>query len=88
MTVRELEKIKFVGPATIESLRLIGYKDLESLKNANPDEMYQRERILRGQPIDRCQLYVYRYLVYIANTENPEPKKMKWWYWKDKVSNY
>jgi len=22
--------------------------------------------------------------VYYADTENPDPEKLKWWYWKDK----
>ena len=47
--------------------------------------MYRRDCELRGIEIDRCQLYVYRCAVYFAETDHPDPKKLKWWYWKDKT---
>ena len=61
----------------------VGYTTIKSLKDANPAQMYEKECLIRGQHIDRCQLYVYRCAVYFASTENPEPEKLKWWYWKD-----
>lgn len=79
----ELIKIPYVGKATEASLKLIGYEILESLKNANPEQMYQKECDVRGQVIDRCQLYMYRMVVYYANTKNPDSNKLKWWLWKD-----
>lgn len=79
----ELIKIPYVGKATVASLELIGYNSLESLKGANPQEMYQKECELKGKSIDRCQLYMYRMIVYYANTENPDIDKLKWWVWKD-----
>ena len=79
----ELTKIPYVGKATEASLKLIGYETLASLRNADPEKMYQKECILRDQNIDRCQLYMYRMIVYYANNEKPDPTKLKWWVWKD-----
>lgn len=79
----ELRKIPYVGKATEASLNLIGYNTIESLKGADPEKMYQKECELRDLEVDHCQLYMYRMVVYYANTKNPDPDKLKWWYWKD-----
>ena len=80
----DLRTIPGVGKETEKDLIMLGYNSVSSLKGANPEELYERECIMRGVKIDRCQLYVYRCAVYFAETENPNPKKLKWWYWKDK----
>ena len=67
----ELQKIPGVGKATEKSLIMLGYTTIKSLKDANPAQMYEKECLIRGQHIDRCQLYVYRCAVYFASTENP-----------------
>ncbi len=80
----DLRKIPGVGKATEQDLIKLGYTSVESLVGANPEELYERECIMRGIQIDRCQLYVYRCAVYYAEHETHEPEKLKWWYWKDK----
>lgn len=80
----ELRKIPGVGPETEKDLIELGYTTIKSLKGADPQEMYNRECIMKGCHIDRCQLYVYRCVVYYASNEVHEPEKLKWWYWKDK----
>ena len=58
----------------------MGYKDIASLKGADPDETNERAKALgRG----RCILYVYRMICYYANTPHPDKAKLKWWLWKD-----
>ena len=79
----EFTKIPYVRKATKASLKLIGYKTLDSLKGADSEQMYQKECEIRGVHVDRCQLYMYRMIVYYANTKNPDSKELKWWYWKD-----
>ena len=79
----EFTKIPYVRKATKASLKLIGYKTLDSLKGADSEQMYQKECEIRGVHVDRCQLYMYRMIVYYANTRNPDSKELKWWYWKD-----
>ena len=79
----ELRKITGVGKATEEDLIRLGYPTIESLKSADPEELYRRDCEITGTLIDRCQLYVYRCAVYFAKTEHPDPEKLRWWYWKD-----
>ncbi len=80
----ELRKIPNVGPRTEADLLAMGYTTIESLKGKTAEELYAEECRLRGCQIDRCQLYLYRAVVYFVNTENPDPAKCKWWLWKDR----
>lgn len=79
----QLRKIPGVGKETEKDLIWLGYPTIESLKGADPEQMYETECLRKGCRIDRCQLYVYRCAVYYVSTENPEPEKLKWWNWKD-----
>jgi hypothetical protein len=83
--VTDLRTIPGVGEKTERDLIELGYTSVSSLKGQNPEVMYERDCTLKGFKIDRCQLYIYRCAVYYAETENPEPEKLKWWYWKDKT---
>lgn len=76
-------KLPNVGVQTEQDLLAMGYTSIESLKEVNADDLYQKECDLRGCSIDRCQLYLYRALEYYINSENPDIEKCKWWYWKD-----
>lgn len=79
----ELRNIPGVGKQAEKDLIFLGYPIIESLKGADPQELYDRECILRAQKIDRCQLYVYRCAVYYASNAEHDPQKLKWWNWKD-----
>lgn len=79
----ELRQIPGVGKQMEKDLLAMGYTTIESLRHADPEEMYRRECDRMGQPVDRCVLYVYRCAVYFASTDNPDPEKCKWWNWKD-----
>ncbi len=79
----ELRKIPNIGKATERDLIAMGYTTVESLKGKRADELYAQECALRGHAVDRCQLYLYRAVEYFVNTENPDPLKCRWWYWKD-----
>ncbi len=79
----ELRKIPGVGKQTEQDLWALGFTTIASLQNADPQQMYERECKLRGQKIDRCQLYVYRCAVYYASHTQHDPEKLKWWNWKD-----
>lgn len=82
--MNDLRKIPGVGKATEQDLIKLGYTSVESLAGADPEELYERECIMKGMRIDRCQLYVYRCAVYYADHEIHDPEKLNWWYWKDK----
>ena len=63
-----------VGPSIEQDLIRLGYPTVESLRDADPEEIYTRDCASRG-PVDRGMLYVYRCAVY--------PALLRWWNWKD-----
>lgn len=79
----DLQQIPYVGKRTEEALRMLGFDSIASLRGADPQEIYERECLMTGQKIDRCQLYVYRMAVYYAENDIHDPAKLKWWAWKD-----
>ena len=61
----------------------LGFRRVSDLRRKNPEAMYEAVCALRGQPQDRCLLYVFRCAVYYASTRQRDPEKLKWWNWKD-----
>ena len=83
-TVQSLQIIPGVGPKLAKLFSDIGIKSIVDLKKRNPEELYSNICAEQGIQVDRCVLYVCRSSIYFAETENPDPDKLKWWYWKDK----
>ncbi|MDR4023157.1 MAG: helix-hairpin-helix domain-containing protein [Eubacteriales bacterium] len=84
----ELRKIPGVGKEIEKDLIELGINSIDDLKGRDPQELYDRECMMKGVKIDRCQLYVYRLAVYFAENSEHEAEKLKWWYWKDKEYPY
>ena len=76
----DLITIPGVGKDMKEHFIKLGYANVESLVEANPEEMYEEDRKLCGGSLDRCVLYVYRCAVEYSKTRN---KELKWWNFKD-----
>ena len=81
---QSLQLIPGVGPKLAQKFQYIGINRITDLKGKKPEELYSQMCAKQGVQIDRCVLYVCRSSVYFAETENPGPEKLKWWYWKDK----
>ena len=82
----DLTTIPGVGPSIAQDLLDIGIRRVSHLRGKNPDAIYEAVCALRGQPQDRCLLYVFRCAVYYASTRQRDPEKLKWWNWKDESS--
>ena len=82
--VDELQGIPGVGPSIAADLRRIGITKLAQLKDADPQELYERSNAKTGVVQDRCLLYVFRCATYFASRPVHEPEKLKWWNWKDR----
>jgi len=80
---QKLESIPGVGRNMAKHMEALGYHSVESLRGADPEEMYHRECVLRGEKMDRCCLYVYRLAVAWAEGRITTPEQSKWWNWKD-----
>lgn len=80
-----LLEIPGVGPSISADLIQLGFSKVTDLAKANPEKMYDSLIALRGKPIDRCVLYVFRCAVYYASNDRHDPDLLKWWNWKDRT---
>lgn len=76
----DLIKIPGVGKNMKEHFIALGYTNVESLVDANPEIMYEEDKKRHDGSLDRCVLYVYRLAVEFAKTRNSE---LKWWNFTD-----
>lgn len=84
MNKSELTSIPGVGSNIASDLSDLGYHKVSDLKNADPQEMFDRLCQLRQCRIDRCVLYVFRCAVYYASEKKHVPELLKWWNWKNR----
>lgn len=63
----------------------IGIRKISDLKNRNPRELYLELNRVTNATHDICMLYTLRCAVYYASTKKKDPRKLKWWYWKEKT---
>ena len=79
-----LRVIPGVGPRIARSMENIGIRQVSDLAGRDPEELYRLDCLQKGFREDRCALYIWRMAVYYAEHPEPEPEKLKWWYWKDR----
>jgi hypothetical protein len=79
----DLMTIPGVGKSISQNLIDIGIRKVTDLKGKDPQKLYDKSNKFVGVRQDPCLLYVFRCAVYFAETKNPDPKKLKWWYWKN-----
>lgn len=84
MRKTDLLKIPGVGKQIKQNLIALGYTNVESLKDQDPEQLYEQLNQYQGCTVDRCMLYVLRCAVYYASNKNHDAEKLKWWNWKDK----
>jgi hypothetical protein len=83
--IKELKQIPGVGISIATDLWNIGITSINDLKAKDPELLYHQSNKFAGCTQDRCLLYVFKCAVYYASTptKKHEPKKLKWWNWKD-----
>ena len=79
----DLRNVPGIGAKKETELIALGYPSLESLKNADPEELYLRASILQGRQLDKCVLYAFRCAVAYAKDPAPNPDQYRWWYFCD-----
>ncbi len=80
-----LQEIPGIGPSLSRDLWSLGIRRVADLKGKNPRELYERLNLMSPAKQDPCVLYTFRCAVYYATVRSPEPRKLQWWYWKDKT---
>ncbi len=80
----DLIEVPGIGKSIKQDLQKLGIKQVEDLKNKDPQALYNKLCELENKPLDRCLLYTFRCAVYYASHAKHDPVKLKWWNWKDK----
>ncbi len=57
-SLKQLQTLRNIGPATAARLYSIGIRSPKQLKNSNPRELYERLKKQEGGKLDKCVLYV------------------------------
>jgi hypothetical protein len=81
--LREFTIIPGVGKIIAQDLYNIGLRSIEDLKDADPEDLYEKICHFQGCLVDRCMLYVCRCAVYYASESHHDAYWLKWWNWKD-----
>jgi len=81
--LKELQTIPGVGKSIAQDFWNLGLRSIQDLKNKDPQHLYEKLCELYNKHIDRCMLYVFRCAVYYASHKKHDPKRLKWWAWKD-----
>ncbi|WP_061233054.1 helix-hairpin-helix domain-containing protein [Leptospira noguchii] len=85
--LKKFQTLPGVGKSVSMDYWNLGFRSLEGIRIADPEELYVRCCKLHGGYVDRCMLYVFRCVHYFLNTEKPNSEKLKWWNWKDTEKN-
>ncbi|WP_319506231.1 helix-hairpin-helix domain-containing protein [uncultured Methanolobus sp.] len=81
--IKELMQIPGVGKTIAYDLWNLGIRNIEDLKDRDPEELYQQLCDFQGMHMDRCMLYIFRCAVYFASNYEHDPDLLKWWNWRD-----
>ncbi len=79
----KIADLDFLTPEAREAFRVLEIETTEQLRGKEADNFYLDYCVESGGVADRVILYEMRAAVYFANTAKPNPKKLRWWYWKD-----
>ncbi|MEE8358403.1 MAG: helix-hairpin-helix domain-containing protein [Candidatus Hydrothermarchaeales archaeon] len=63
-SIRRLQTLRNIGPATAEKLYLLGIKTPEQMRESDPGELYERLNMISGGEVDKCVLYQFRGAVF------------------------
>jgi len=81
--LKNFQTIPGVGKSIAGDLWNMGFRNINQLKNKNPDRLYSDICNLYGTHVDKCMLYVFRCAVYFASNKKHDSELLKWWNWKD-----
>lgn len=76
----DLIEIPGVGKNLKEHFIKLGYPNVESLIEADPEQMYEQDKKIHNGSLDLCVLYVYRMAVEYSKTRD---NTLKWWDFKN-----
>lgn len=77
----QLQSLGSVGPSLARQMLMLGFDGIDSLRGADPAEMYHRMCRLAGHRVDPCVEDVFRCAVAQARFPDLPPEYRDWWRW-------
>ena len=81
--VMKIADLDFLTAEAKKAFETLEIESTEQLIGKEADNFYLDYCVESGGVADRVILYEMRAAVYFANEAKPDPKKLRWWYWKD-----
>lgn len=78
---RKLQDLVSVGKAFVRDFNLLGIRKVEQLVGQNPEKLYRKLEMVKGQPMDICCLDVITAAVKQAENPNLPAQQKQWYYW-------
>ena len=78
-----ISSLVFLTAEAKEAFKVLEISETAQLVGKEGDNFYLDYCVESGGVADKVILYEMRTAVYYANTPKPDPKKLRWWYWKD-----
>lgn len=82
-----IDKIPGIEQSGIEAIKELGFGKVSELKKLDAEELYYSLCSSGNTVADKSILYQLRCAIYYATVKTPDPKKLRWWYWKDSDAN-
>jgi hypothetical protein len=79
----KISELNFISDEAKEAFKVLEFETTAQIRDKNADNLYLDYCVESGGVADRSILYEMRCAVYFASNVKPEPKKLRWWYWKD-----
>lgn len=79
----KISGLDFLTDEAKEAFRVLDITETAQLKGREADSFYLDYCVESGGVADKVILYEMRAAVYFAENVKPDPKKLRWWYWKD-----
>lgn len=81
--LKQFQQIPGVGPRIAQDFWDLGYRSASDLRGKDADALYLDLCRKRGMRVDKSVLYALRCAVYFASHDRPDPRRLKWTYWRD-----
>lgn len=83
----DISTVPGIEHEAVEALRELGFNTVGELRAKDAEEMYYKLSLERGEVAEKELLYQFRCAIYYATVKKADPKKLRWWYWRDKDEN-
>lgn len=83
----DISTVPGIEKEAVFALRELGFNTIGELRGKDAEEMYYKLSLDRGEVAQKDLLFQFRCAIYYSTVKKADPKKLRWWYWRDKDDN-